>query len=170
MSISDRWHTTKPALGTMPCREHSRGNTKLYPTKDHLRGDRWLVRWRDEGGKQCKRSFPKKKGTNPETCAEAFDAQRTADESRGEWIDPRIGKTPFADYAPIWMKSRIHKPGTTDTYEFHLRNHIIPVFGKHGLAAIRPTLVRTWVKELQSVNSTFAVSGLGDHHSIRGPA
>jgi hypothetical protein len=47
--------------------------------------------WSDGGGEsgdQCKRSFPKLKGKNPEKCAEAFDAQRTADEARGEWIDP----------------------------------------------------------------------------------
>ncbi len=33
----------------------------------------------------------------------------------------------------------------------HLRNHIIPVFGRYGLAGIRPTMVQQWVKELQSV-------------------
>jgi integrase len=93
----------------------------------------------------------KKNGKDPESCAEAFDAQRTADEARGDWIDPRLGKTPFAEYAPAWMKSRLHKTGTTDTYEFHLRNHVLPTFGKCGLAAIRPTMVQQWVKELQSV-------------------
>jgi integrase len=85
------------------------------------------------------------------TCAEAFDAQRTADTARGDWIDPRIGRTPFSDYARVWMKSRLHKTATVDTYEGHLRNHIFPVFGKSGLAAIRPTMVQQWVKELQSV-------------------
>jgi hypothetical protein len=94
-----------------------------------MRGDRWLVRWRDASGKQSARSFPKKSGTDPETCAEAFDAQRKADEARGEWIDPRIGKTPFGEYAPTWVSSRIHKTGTADTYAMHFRNHIIP--GEH---------------------------------------
>lgn len=151
MSISDRWHKTKPKPGDVPCKEHSRGNTKLYPTAEHLRGDRWLVRWRDEQGEQCKRSFAKKSGHDPETCAEAFDAQRTADTARGDWIDPRIGRTPFSEYAPVWMKSRLHKTATVDTYEGHLRNHIAPAFGRFGLAAIRPTMVQQWVKELQSV-------------------
>lgn len=153
MSVYDRWHKAKPRKGDEPCSQHSRGNTKLYPTTEHLRGDRWLVRWRDETGNQCKRSFPKLKGTDPEKCAEAFDAQRTADEARGEWIDPRIGKTPLSDYAPIWMKSRLHRRGTADTYELHLRNHILPALGNlpGGLAAIRPTTVQQWVKDLQSV-------------------
>jgi integrase len=151
LSISDRWHKAHPTPGDEPCKEHSRGNTRLYPTREHLRGDRWLVRWREDNGQQGKRSFAKRNGKDPETCAEAFDAQRTADEARGDWIDPRVGKTPFAEYAPTWMKSRLHKTGTTDTYELHLRNHIIPTFGKYGLAGIRPTMVQQWVKDLQSV-------------------
>ena len=47
------------------------------------------------------------------------------------------------------MKSHLHKTGTVDTYEGHLRNHIIPIFGKYGLASIRPTMVQQWVKDLQ---------------------
>jgi integrase len=109
------------------------------------------VRWRDENGDQCKRSFSQRKGFDPETCAEAFDAQRRADEARGEWIDPRIGRTPFREYAPVWMKSRLHKSGTTDTYQGHLANHIIPAFGAFGIAAIRPTMVQQWIKDLQFV-------------------
>lgn len=151
MSISDRWHKTKPGPGDEPCREHSRGNTQLYPTRDHLRGDRWLVRWRDENGEQCKRSFAKKQGKDPETCAEAFDAERTAGVTRGDWIDPRLGKTPFSEYASEWMKSRIHKPATDELYHAHLRKHINPAFGKQGLAGIKPTGVQKWIKELQSV-------------------
>ena len=49
------------------------------------------------------------------------------------------------------MKSRLHKPGTVDTYQRHLRNHINPAFGGLGLAAIRATTVQQWVKDLQAV-------------------
>jgi hypothetical protein len=151
MSVYDRWHKRHPAPGDKACQEHSRGKAKLYPTAEHLQGDRWQVRWRDEAGGQRSRKFPKRKGTDPETCAEAFDAQRMADQARGEWIDPRIGRTPFAEYAPVWMKSRLHKTATVDTYELHLRNHIAPVFGVFGIASIRPTMVQQWIKDLQVV-------------------
>ena len=40
-------------------KENSRGRTKLYPSADHGKGDRWQVRWRDADGKQCKRNFAK---------------------------------------------------------------------------------------------------------------
>jgi integrase len=51
------------------------------------------------------------------------------------------------------MKSRLHKPGTAETYERHLRNHILPALGDlpGGLVAIRPTTVQQWVKDLQAV-------------------
>jgi integrase len=49
------------------------------------------------------------------------------------------------------MKSRLHKPGTAETYELHLRNHILPALGSLGLAAIRPTTAQQWVKDLQVV-------------------
>jgi integrase len=151
MSIYDRWHKRHPGPGDEPCQEHSRGKARLYPTAEHLQGDRWQVRWRDEAGGQRSRKFPRRKGTDPETCAEAFDAQRMADQARGEWIDPRIGRMPFAEYAPVWMKSRLHKTATVDTYELHLRNHIAPAFGAVGLAVIRPTMVQQWIKDLQVV-------------------
>ena len=151
MSIYDRWHKSHPGVDDQPCQEHSRGKTRLYPTAEHLQGDRWQVRWRDEAGGQCKRNFPRRKGTDPETCAEAFDAQRTADQARGDWIDPRIGRTPFTEYAPAWMKSRSHKTATVDAYEGHLRSHIVPMFGTSGLASIKPTMVQQWIKDLQTV-------------------
>lgn len=65
MSVYDRWHKSHPAPGDAPCTEHSKGRANLYPTADHLQGDRWQVRWRDESGNQLKRNFPKKKGTDP---------------------------------------------------------------------------------------------------------
>ncbi|MCD0451951.1 site-specific integrase [Actinocorallia sp. API 0066] len=150
MSVSDRWHTSKPRrVDGEPverCREH-----KQYPSATHGEGDRWQVRYRDEHGKQKARNFPRKDGKDPETCAAAFDAQRKTDTDRGDWIDPRRGRTTLAEYAPLWMKSRLHKPSTAETYGLHLRNHILPGLGKLGLAAIRPTTVQQWVKDLHEV-------------------
>jgi len=62
-----------------------------------------------------------------------------------------MGRTPLKAYSPVWLKSRLHKPGTADTYELHLRNHILPALGSLALAAIRPTVVQQWVKDLQVV-------------------
>ncbi|MGV9306911.1 tyrosine-type recombinase/integrase [Nonomuraea sp. NPDC003727] len=113
------------------------------PTKEHGKGDRWLVRYRDEGGEQRARSFERKAD------ADRFEATRKADQSRGDWIDPRLGQTRFDQYAPNWMAARLHKAGTIERYEHALRNHIYPTFGALGLVSIRPTAVQHWVKVLQ---------------------
>jgi integrase len=139
MTVYDRWHKSHPKAGENTCPDH-----RKVPTTDHDVGDRWQVRYRDENSDQRKRNFARRAD------AERFDATRKADESRGEWIDPRLGQTRFADYAPTWMASRLHKPGTAERYAIVIRNHINPTFGSVGVGSIRPTAVQAWVKSLQS--------------------
>ncbi|GGO70962.1 tyrosine-type recombinase/integrase [Nonomuraea cavernae] len=137
MTVYDRWRKSRPKPEEVTCSEH-----RKVPTSDHGVGDRWQVRYRD-GGEQRKRNFTRRAD------ADRFDATRKADESRGEWIDPRSGRTRLADYALTWMASRLHKPGTAERYAIIIKNHINPTFGNAGVGAIRPTAVQAWVKQLQ---------------------
>jgi len=139
VTVTDRWHKSHPKKGEPVCSEHKR-----VPTREHGRGDRWLVRYRDEKGLQLKRSFDRKAD------ADRFDAARKADTSRGDWIDPKLGQTKFGDYAPEWLAARLHKPTTEETYRNHLRKHIYPAFDRVPLSSIRPTAVQQWVKVLRS--------------------
>ena len=105
MSVYDRWHKSHPGPDDEPCKEHSRGKTKLYPTAEHGQGDRWQVRWRDENGKQCKRNFTKREGTDPdEQFASAFDAQVQVSLDVGLYVDPRTGDSTFEEYAEEWRR------------------------------------------------------------------
>ncbi|WP_346101275.1 tyrosine-type recombinase/integrase [Nonomuraea maheshkhaliensis] len=139
MTVYDQWHKSRPEPGEAKCTEHKR-----VPTAKHGQGARWQVRYRDEKGEQRKRNFERKAD------ADRFDVTRRADEPRGEWIDPKLGQTRFQVYAQTWMASRLHKPGTVTTYAGHLKNHINPMFGLVPLAAIRPTAVQGWVKDLHA--------------------
>ncbi|WP_169949382.1 N-terminal phage integrase SAM-like domain-containing protein [Microbispora sp. H11081] len=139
MTVTDRWHKSHPKKGEPFCPEHKR-----VPTREHGRGDRWLVRYRDEKRLQLKRSFDRKADTD------RFDAARKADTARGDWIDPKLGQTKFGDYAPEWLAARLHKPTTEETYRNHLRKHIYPAFDRVPLASIRPTAVQQWVKSLRA--------------------
>jgi hypothetical protein len=89
MSIYDRWHKTRPAHSDEPCREHSRGRTKLYPTADHGQGDRWQVRWRDYSGSQRKENFAKRSE------ADARDTAIKASLRAGTFADPAAGDVMF---------------------------------------------------------------------------
>lgn len=139
MTVYDRWHKSHPKQGEDICPEHRKA-----PTGEHGVGDRWQVRYRDDTGAQRKRNFTRRAD------ADRFDSTRKADESRGEWIDPRMGQIRFKDYAPTWMASRLHKPGTAERYAIVIRLHINPTFGAVGVGSIRPTAVQAWVKHLQS--------------------
>ena len=65
MSVYDRWHKSHPGEGDTPCAEHNRGKTKLYPTAEHLQGDRWQVRWRDEQVTNASATFRDAKAPTP---------------------------------------------------------------------------------------------------------
>ncbi|HLX47820.1 MAG TPA: tyrosine-type recombinase/integrase [Streptosporangiaceae bacterium] len=169
MSVYDRWHKSRPALGDEPCKEHSRGRTKLYPTSEHGQGDRWQVRWRDENKKQCKRSFAKKEGRNPELHAEAFDAQIQASLDAGVYVDPRTGDCTFEEYAEQWRASRTHGETTGINVEHQFRLHVYsnpenpgrskrggPALGHHNLRnlARRPSISQQWIAGMKLADST----------------
>ncbi len=151
MSVNDRWHTKtarldKDGAPVAPCREH-----KLFPSKEHGQGDRWQVRWRDEHGKQCKANFPRKTGSNPETCAEAFDAKVKHELDTGTYVAPEDADTPFKSFAEEWRKIQNHDLRTVARHERQLRLHVYPAIGHRTLRELdkRPSLTQAWIKGIK---------------------
>ena len=160
MSVYDRWHKSRPAPGDEPCREHSKGRTKLYPAADHGKGDRWQVRWRDETGQQRKRNFVKRDGTDPGKCASAFDAKTKTTLDDGTYINPGDANITFQAFAEDWRKTRDHDIVRAARIERLLRRHVYPdpatpektptgapAIGHRRLAELskRPSLVQAWI-------------------------
>lgn len=110
---------------------------------DQLPTGRWQARWRDNTGRQCKRSFPTK------TQARDFLKQVEADLLRGTYRDDRRTKIPFKVYAEEWRAAQIHRPSTAAMVETHLRRHVYPVFGHRQLGSIRQHEIQRWVKALE---------------------
>lgn len=182
MSVSDRWHTKQPRkvadpdtgdlVPVQPCREHSRGTVVLYPSTDHLKGDRWQVRWRDENDKQKSANRPKRGGTkndvDPEIYAVALDAKIAAELNAGTYIDPAAGKVTLAQYAKGWRAGLTGDPATLANMDLRLA-HIVgappKVEGRtvrrlgDGTSAIagtalsvlsrRPSLIQQWIKGME---------------------
>jgi hypothetical protein len=109
-----------------PCREHSRGRTKLYPAAGHGKGDRWQVRWRDESGRQRKRNFAKRDGVDPEKHASAFDAKVKTSLDDGTYIDPGDANVTFQAFAEDWRETRSHDLVRAARIESLLRRHVYP--------------------------------------------
>ena len=156
MAVYDRWHRSS---GAEPCREHSRGRARLYPSAAHGTGDRWQVRWYDDQGRQRKRNFALKEGRDPSRHAEAFDNKIQRDLNTGEYADPAADVTLQA-YAEDWRKTRRHDTSTAEAQERRLRLHVYEdpanpgrtprggvAIGQRKLRELarRPSLVAAWL-------------------------
>ncbi len=63
---------------------------------------RWRVRYISPEGRERNKTFLRK------VDAERFAATVEVDKSRGEWIDPRLGRTIVEDWAEGWMAQLVH--------------------------------------------------------------
>ena len=68
---------------------------------------------------------------------------------RGGWVDPRLGKTTFGQWAEQWKSTVVHlKPKTVQGYDSLLACWLLPEFGNAPLVAITTVRVKGWVAEL----------------------
>jgi integrase len=107
------------------------------------RGNRWQARYRAPDGKERSRTFDRK------VDAQAFLATVESSKLRNEWVEPRLGRQSFGNYASEWMTTKVHRAARTRiNVEGRLRNHILPAFGGTPLSGVRPTDVRSWFAAL----------------------
>jgi integrase len=100
----------------------------------------------------------------PQTFGRKAEAQRylaliEAQISRGEWIDPALGKVTVGDYAARWIDERAGlRPRTVEQYRYMLRRHIAPWLGDVPVGKLDTPLVREWRAKLlgDGVSQTMA--------------
>ena len=118
----DRWHKRYPQPGDVPCRCGTK-RKPLYPSKEHGRGQQWQARYVDPAGKLRRPTFASWDKAKEEL--EKVRVQMRA----AAWVDPELGNKKISFYADQFIERRKAKkktPGTTATYESHIRNHIKP--------------------------------------------
>lgn len=104
---------------------------------------KWRARYIGPDGRERSKTFARKLD------AERYLATVEASKVRGEWVDPRLGRTNFARWAQRWFGTiGTLKPKTRAGYESLLRTVILPTFAGTGLAQIQPVDVREWVSGL----------------------
>jgi integrase len=106
------------------------------------RGTGWQATYRGPDHHERTRTFPRK------IDADRWVTDQLAALNRGEWVDPRNGRTTFGAFAEAWRKSQIHSPGTAELIEGHFRRHVLPTFGHRPLASVRPSEIQALVKRL----------------------
>ena len=103
-------------------------------------GGGYQVRYYGPDGRRRARTFPRKKD------AQNFANTVETDKLRGQWVDPKLAKTPFEDFVAAYLDTLSHlRPSTRLKVEGHLRNYILPTFGKLQTVEIRPSDVRAWI-------------------------
>jgi Phage integrase, N-terminal SAM-like domain len=111
-----------------------------------LPSGRWQVRYRTSDGRQH---------TAPETFATKTEATRhlaqvETDLGRGQWSDPRLGRTTFAAWAARWEATTVNlRANTRATYRNLLRRYLLPTFGTMPLADLDAMAVRAWLAKLE---------------------
>ena len=112
-----------------------------------LPSGRYQVRYRTADGRDV---------TAPTTFATKADAGRylskvEADLLRGEWTDPRLGRTSFGEWADRWLESTVNlRANTKAGYRIILRRYLLPAFQSYPLARIDVLAIRTWLARLEA--------------------
>ncbi|MFQ5966979.1 MAG: tyrosine-type recombinase/integrase [Acidimicrobiia bacterium] len=105
----------------------------------------WLARFRGPDGHERAKAFRRK------VDAERWLASQEVDRLRGQWTDPRLAKTTFAEWVPTYVASRVHlAPSTRAAADSLMRNHVLPYFGPRALGSVTQTDVQAFVSELQA--------------------
>jgi integrase len=111
-----------------------------------LPSGRWQARYRTNDGRQH---------TAPETFATKTEATRhlaqvETDLSRGQWSDPRLGRTTFTEWAARWEATTVNlRANTQAAYRNLLRRYLLPTFGPMPLGDLDAMAVRAWLAKLK---------------------
>lgn len=108
----------------------------------------WVVRWRDEGGKQRKRGFARKLD------ADRFRAEVEHTMATGTYIDAAAGRRTFRAYAEEWLQGQPLRPNTLARKRSELKNHIYPAIGDRPLAALRLSQMQAFATGMDLEPST----------------
>lgn len=107
---------------------------------------RYRARYRGPDGAERSKSFIRR------IDAERFLTTVESSKLRGDWVDPRLGQTRLEEWAWSWLDSvrPTLKPYTVASYESLLRSRVLPTFGAHRLAALRPSDIQSWIAAMEA--------------------
>jgi integrase len=111
------------------------------------RGEIWRARVRIDG-REIARHFKLK------AQAEAWVQDQAASARRGEWVDPRAGRTTVQEYAEDWARAQTWRRSTRTRQESMFRLHVFPALGRRQLAGLRRSDLQAWVNGLQLAPAT----------------
>ncbi|HZQ86842.1 MAG TPA: site-specific integrase [Acidimicrobiales bacterium] len=103
---------------------------------------RWRARYRAPDGRERSKTFDRR------IDAERFLTSIEHSKLVGNYVDPAAGKITFKCFAEKWRTIQVHRSGTAQSVEGHLRLHVYPTIGQRPIAAIRQSEVQALVTKL----------------------
>ncbi|WP_367323534.1 tyrosine-type recombinase/integrase [Streptomyces sp. HUAS ZL42] len=134
--IQDRWYKTE---------KDANGKTIRVKTDRYGTGMRYRARYVGPDGTEKSKSFPDGK----KRLADQWLAQIEADMARGQYVDPKAGRTTFQQYAERWVAAQTTDVSTRAGTESRLRLHAYPHIGSRPLSSFQPEQIRTWSRQLE---------------------
>jgi integrase len=110
---------------------------------DKQANGRWRARYRDKGGRSHSKTFDRK--------ADALSYLNDVghDLRRGQWIDPKLARTPFEQWADRWWATTTKlRPTTRRGYWGMLQRHVRPYFEGWPLSEITYMDVEEFIAHL----------------------
>lgn len=115
------------------------GSTREKPS------GRWEARYRDARGTMHARTFATK------TQANRWVRDMEVDVRRGDWVDPRLGRTTFGEWAAEYLTTIVHLRNVTRVdYERIVRVHLVPTLGDIPIAQVEQVDVRRLLASKQA--------------------
>lgn len=103
---------------------------------------RWVARYTATDGKERSRTFDRK------VDADRWVATQTADQARGEWVDPALGRLTFGEYVDQWLGDPNGWRSSTEARNVGIvRLHLLPRFGSAPLAKLTGSDVKAMIAE-----------------------
>ncbi len=135
--VQDRWYKTITGPDGKP--------TKVKSER-YGNGLRYRARYVGPDGTEKSKSFPDRQ----KRLAEKWLVQVEADMSRGQYVDPRAGRTTFRQFAERWLAAQTTDPTTRIAVETRLRLHVFPRIGSRPLDSFRPSHIQQLVHTLEA--------------------
>jgi integrase len=102
----------------------------------------WRARYKRPDG-----TLGSEPGFRTKRAAEEWGEDQEAAIRAGRWQDPEKARTPFGEFAPVWMAGQKVAPSTTAKRRRLLSRHLMPAFEKTQLCEINIFTAQAWANK-----------------------
>jgi integrase len=102
----------------------------------------WRARYKRPDG-----TLGSEPGFRTKRAAEEWGEDQEAAIRAGRWQDPEKARTPFGEFAPVWMAAQKVAPATSNKRRYLLNRHLLPAFERTRLCEINIFTAQAWANK-----------------------